>query len=215
MAALRDLADTNLLVRLVTRHDPEFALVRGGLRALLVQSARRCDTPQPMAECWHVSTRPSEHKGYGLTPLEADRRARRIERAFTWLLDSEVVSRERQRLIVAHAVSGMQVSDARLVVVMKGHDVTHLLTLNDDDCVRYAGITVVHLSRVPICISSGHTTRNRLLARGDTPDTACSSACMPHRREDVRGFKRYGFSGTTAVRLRAPSDLTPRFLMRS
>src|SRR4029453_12231001 len=111
MAALRDLADTNLLVRRVKRHDPEFALVRGGLRALLVQSARRCDTPQPMAECWHVSTRPSEHKGYGLTPLEADRRARRIERAFTWLLDSEVVSRERQRLIVAHAVSGMQVSD--------------------------------------------------------------------------------------------------------
>jgi hypothetical protein len=42
MAALRYLADTNILVRLVKRHDPECSLVRGVLRALLVQSARLC-----------------------------------------------------------------------------------------------------------------------------------------------------------------------------
>jgi hypothetical protein len=42
MAVRRDLADTNILVRLVTRHDPECSLVRGALRALLVQSARLC-----------------------------------------------------------------------------------------------------------------------------------------------------------------------------
>jgi predicted nucleic acid-binding protein len=76
MAALRYLADTNILVRLVKRNDPEFALVRGALRALLVQSARLCYTPQTMAEFWNVSTRPPERNGYGLTPLEADRRAR-------------------------------------------------------------------------------------------------------------------------------------------
>jgi predicted nucleic acid-binding protein len=143
MAAPRYLADTNILVRLAKRHDPECSLVRGALRALLVQSARLCYTPQTMAECWHVSTRPPERHGDGLTPLEADRRARRIERAFMWLPDSEAVSREWRRLIVAHAAAGVQVYDARLVAVMKGHDVIHLLTLNDRDVARYAGITDV------------------------------------------------------------------------
>ena len=150
MAALRYLADTNILVRLAKRHDPECSLVRGALRALLVQSARLCYTPQTMAECWHVSTRPPERHGDGLTPLEADRRARRIERAFMWLPDSEVISRAWRRLIVAHAVAGVQVYDARLVAVMKGHDVIHLLTLNDRDFARYAGITVVHPSQVAV-----------------------------------------------------------------
>ena len=59
MAALRYLADTNILVRLVKRNDPEFSLVRGALRALLMQSARLCYTPQTMAEFWNVSTRPA------------------------------------------------------------------------------------------------------------------------------------------------------------
>jgi predicted nucleic acid-binding protein len=150
MAALRDLADTNILVRLVKRHDPELALVRGALRALLVQSARRCDTPHTTAEFWHVSTRPPERHGCGLTPLEADRRARRIERAFTLLPDGEAVDREWRRLVVAHAISGVQVDDARLVAVMTVHDVTHLLTLNDRDVARDAGITVVHPSQVVV-----------------------------------------------------------------
>lgn len=150
MAARRDLADTNILVRLVKRNDPEVSLVRGALRALLVQSARLCYTPQTMAEFWHVATRPPERNGYGLTPLEADRRARRIERAFMLLPDGEAVYCEWRRLIVAHAVSGVKVYDARLVAVMKVHAVTHLLTLNDRDFARYAGITVVHPSQVAI-----------------------------------------------------------------
>ena len=71
-------------------------------------------------------------------------------RAFTLLPDGEAVYREWRRLIVAHAVSGVQVYDARLVAVMKVHDVTHLLTLNDRDVARYAEITVVHPSQVVV-----------------------------------------------------------------
>jgi predicted nucleic acid-binding protein len=55
MAALRYLADTNILVRLIKRNDPEFSLVRGALRALLVQSAHLCYTPQIMAESLSLS----------------------------------------------------------------------------------------------------------------------------------------------------------------
>jgi len=103
-----------------------------------------------MAEFWTVSTRPPERHGYGLTPLEADRRARRMERTFTLLPDGEAVYREWRRVVVAHAVAGVQVYDARLVAVMKVHDVTPLLTLNDRDFARDAGITVVHPSQVAV-----------------------------------------------------------------
>jgi hypothetical protein len=73
-----------------------------------------------------------------------------MERAFTRLPDGEAVSRGWRRLVVAHAVSGMQVYDARLVAVMRVHDVTPLLPLNDRDVARDAGITVVHPSRVVV-----------------------------------------------------------------
>jgi hypothetical protein len=43
MAVLRNLADTNTLVRLVKRHDPECSLVRGALRA-----RARAERPPPL-----------------------------------------------------------------------------------------------------------------------------------------------------------------------
>jgi hypothetical protein len=46
--------------------------------------------------------------------------------------------------VLAHAVSGAQVHDARLVAAMHVHGLTHLLTLNVPDFTRYPGITIVH-----------------------------------------------------------------------
>jgi len=76
--------------------------------------------------------------------MEADQRARRMERAFTLLADNERIHPEWRPLVLAHSVSGAQVYDARLVAAMYVHGVTHLLTLNDRDFIRYPGITVLH-----------------------------------------------------------------------
>ena len=51
--------------------------------------------------------------------------------------------------MVAHAVSGVQVHDARLVAAMHVHAVTHLLTLNDRDFTRYPDITAVNPRNKP------------------------------------------------------------------
>jgi hypothetical protein len=47
--------------------------------------------------------------------------------------------------VLMFRVSGVQVHDARLVAAMKIHRVSHILTFNTDDFVRYApeGITAV------------------------------------------------------------------------
>ena len=44
---------------------------------------------------------------------------------------------EWRRLVVNYGVSGVQVHDARLVATMLVHDVTHILTFNTQDFIRY------------------------------------------------------------------------------
>jgi predicted nucleic acid-binding protein len=144
MPGLSFLADTNVLLRLIKTNDPEFPLVRGAVRALKARGERLCYVPQNIVEFWNVCTRPTDRNGYGLLPRDADERARRVERAFTFLPENELIHPEWRRLVLAHAVPGAQVHDARLVAAMHVHGVTHLLTLNVRDLSRYLGITVVH-----------------------------------------------------------------------
>ena len=71
-------------------------------------------------------------------------KARWIERLFSFLADSAATHDEWRRLVVAHAVSRVQVHDARLVAAMLVHGVPNLLTLNVTDFSGYAAIAAVH-----------------------------------------------------------------------
>jgi hypothetical protein len=71
-----------------------------------------------------------------------------IEAGMVLLPDSEAVYREWRRIVVQHAVSGVQVHDARLVAAMRVHGVKHLLTLNVGDFGRYKGIVILDPSNV-------------------------------------------------------------------
>jgi len=103
-----------------------------------------CFTSQNLAEFWNVCTRPAPQNGYGLSIAETDRRAELIESSFTLLPDTEQVHTVWRRLIVVHSVVGVKVHDARLVAAMHVDGVAHLLTLDEQDFMRYSGITVVH-----------------------------------------------------------------------
>jgi predicted nucleic acid-binding protein len=138
------LADTNILLRLMKSNDPEFPVIRKAVYALKARGERLCYIPQNIVEFWSACTRPSGRNGYGLSPTEADERVQRVERAFSLLPDNELIHPEWRRLVLAHAVSGAQVHDTRLVAAMHVHGVANLLTLNVRDFVRYPGITVVH-----------------------------------------------------------------------
>jgi predicted nucleic acid-binding protein len=144
MAGVHYLVDTNVLLRLVKSNDPEFALARSATRALRARGDLLFFVPQNIVEFWNVCTRPADRNGYGLSPGEADERARRVERAFTLLPDNELIHAEWRRIVLAYSVSGAQVHDARLIAAMYVHGVTHLLTFNDRDFARYAGIAVAH-----------------------------------------------------------------------
>jgi predicted nucleic acid-binding protein len=147
--ALAYLLDTNILLRLSEKHSNEFRLVRPVLDFLAEKKVRLCYTSQNLIEFWNVSTRPIERNGHGLSIDEVDEEARGIETAFELLPDRETVHSEWRRLAVLYGVSGVQVHDAHIVAAMKVHGVKHILTLNDQDFVRYSEITAVHPSQVP------------------------------------------------------------------
>jgi len=142
------LLDTNILLRLAKRDSAEFSSIREALRLLDIANNSLCYTSQNLAEFWNVSTRPVAKNGHGLSTQETDSAARHIEKAFQLLPDTEAIHTEWRRLVVAYAVSGVQVHDARLVAAMKVHGVQYLLTLNDRDFARFKEVVPLHPSQV-------------------------------------------------------------------
>jgi predicted nucleic acid-binding protein len=139
------LVDTNILVRVTHRSDPQRRLAWQALTTLWSRGEPLYYTSQVLGELWNVCTRPMRARGgLGLTVEQTDRRVRLFERNLELLPDSLAVHEEWRRLLVAHAVSGVQVHDARLVAMMHAYQVSHLLTFNVADFRRYTGITVLH-----------------------------------------------------------------------
>jgi len=97
-----------------------------------------------MAEFWNVCTRPVDRNGLGLSIPETEWRTRAIESAMGLLVDGEAVHRELRRLVVAYEVRGAQVHDARLAAAMLVHGITCILTMDESDFTRFAGVTAVN-----------------------------------------------------------------------
>jgi predicted nucleic acid-binding protein len=143
------LFDTNVFLRLANTADPAHALARNALTALRRRHEILCFTPQVLVEFWSVCTRPASARGgFGLSPVAAERRVRVIERYFRLLPESVATYHEWRQLVVRHAVSGVQVYDARLVASMHVYGITHLLTFNAQDFIRYSHITVLEPQHV-------------------------------------------------------------------
>src|SRR6266481_4743784 len=130
MAIASCLVDTNILLRITRRSDPQHRMVDTALARLAGQGTTLYYTHQNIAELWNAMTRPVSRNGLGLTVVEAEREVRAIEAGMSLLPDSEAVYREWRRIVVQYGVQGVQVHDARLAAVMYVHRVSHILTLN-------------------------------------------------------------------------------------
>jgi len=144
MAIASCVVDTNVLLRITRRADPQHQLIVMALTQLTGRGTTLHYTHQNIAELWNVMTRPLVRNGLGLTVNEAEIAVRAIERGMTLLPDSEAVYHEWRRIILRYGVSGVQVHDARLAAAMYVHSVAHILTLNVPDFSRFGGLTPVH-----------------------------------------------------------------------
>jgi predicted nucleic acid-binding protein len=144
MALASCLVDTNILLRVARRLDPNHTLIEAALSRLIEQGTSLLYTAQNIAELWNAMTRPANRNGFGLTVAEADMQVRAIETGMSLLPDSEAIYLEWRRIVVVHEISGAQVHDARLVVSMYVHRVPHILTLNVADFARFSGLFPLH-----------------------------------------------------------------------
>lgn len=103
---------------------------------------------QNLIEFWAVATRSIADNGVGITAAQAVQELTKLKTLFGVLPDTADILPQWERLVVKHQVLGKQVHDTRLVVAMKVHGITHLLTFNIDDFKRYDEITVVNPSSV-------------------------------------------------------------------
>ena len=136
------LVDTDVLLRLFDRSDPNHGAIRTALKLLRSHGHSLVTTPQNIAEFWNVSTRPSTARGgFGQSVAMTDQRVRFIERFGVVLAESAAAYSDWRNLVLSLNVTGASVHDARIAALMRISGVTHILTLNARDFQRYPKIT--------------------------------------------------------------------------
>jgi predicted nucleic acid-binding protein len=91
MAIASCLVDTNILLRITRRSDPQHKVVDTALARLAGQDATLHYTHQNIAELWNAMTRPVTRNGLGLTAAEAEQEVQAIESGMSLLPDSEAL----------------------------------------------------------------------------------------------------------------------------
>jgi predicted nucleic acid-binding protein len=104
MALASCLVDTNILLRITRRTDPQHKVVDTALARLAGEGAILHYTHQNIAELWNAMTRPIARNGLGLTAAEAEREVQAIESGMSLLPDGEAVYREWRRIVVQYGV---------------------------------------------------------------------------------------------------------------
>jgi hypothetical protein len=74
---------------------------------------------------------------------KADAELTKVTTSLETLYDSRAVIDELRRLVLLYSVSGKSVHDTRLVAAMNVNAVSHLLTINTRDFMRFVGIGVL------------------------------------------------------------------------
>ena len=135
--------DSNILLRLAEPKHRMHPETRDSTAVLLRGGHELCIFPQSIYEFWVVTTRPQDKNGLGMEPSEAAVELNRFLVTFDLLADTSAVFPEWVSLVGTHKVKGKPAHDARIVAAMNVHAVTHLLTFNDADFLRYPTITVL------------------------------------------------------------------------
>ncbi|MBX9790247.1 MAG: type II toxin-antitoxin system VapC family toxin [Pirellulales bacterium] len=140
---MKILLDTSIVVRLSERDALENQRAKLATATLPELGFECCIIPQIVYEYWSVATRSAAQNGLGLSPEETARDVSQYLLAFALLRDERTVFERWHQLVIQHDVRGKSVHDARIVAAMQRHGISHLLTLNSADFLRYRDITVV------------------------------------------------------------------------
>ncbi len=134
------LVASNLLLRSVQVSSPLHTPANRAVATLLARGERIFLVPQVLVEFWAVTTRPAGLNGLGLPIAAAQAETVRLKQMFPLLPDNALIHPAWENLVHTVGVSGKQVHDARLVAAMHVHGVSHVLTFNGSDFVRFQSV---------------------------------------------------------------------------
>ena len=135
--------DTGVLLRAFEESDPHHQTVRQMLKTSRRAGWELITFPQNMAELWVVSTRPTDHNGYGQSTEATMKRIAFLERLGVVLPEHPESYETWKRLVVENQVQGKPTHDARIVAQMFAHGLSTIITLNPKDFLRYSALTVL------------------------------------------------------------------------
>ena len=136
------LLDANVLLRLSQPGHTHEPVAVHAVRTLK-QDNRLVLVPQTIYEYWVVATRPIEANGLGFEISTAVAERDRFLSLFPLLRDERAIFEQWSHLSADHEVKGPKAHDTRYVAAMMRHGLSHILTFNEKDFRRYAGITVL------------------------------------------------------------------------
>lgn len=140
---MRILVDTNVILRFSDPSHAQHRVAATALELLETQGHELRLVPQVVYEYWVAGTRPLENNGLGFSPAELQQFLTDIVALLPLLRDERVVFDHWLKLAGTHDVRGKKAHDTRLAAAMLRHEVTHLLTFNGADFLRYPHVTVI------------------------------------------------------------------------
>ena len=139
---MKILLDTNMILRLEDTGHVQHTLARSAVDWIDANGHDAVIVPQVMYEYWVVATRPVEHNGLGLSTEKTSQAVNEWGTVFQLLRDEPGIFGQWHDLVTIHDVKGKSAHDARLVAAMKRHGLTHIVTFNKADFVRFGEIQV-------------------------------------------------------------------------
>ena len=143
------LIDTNVLLRLA---DEKHAMHLTASAAIEVYRRTKvlCIFPQNLYEFLVVATRPLKVNGLDYTQSEAMGVIASLERFYKLVPETPAVYTHWKAILNDFVVNGKLGHDAHLVAGMLANGITEILTFNDQDFIRFTGITTVNPKNVVV-----------------------------------------------------------------
>jgi len=137
------LPDSNILLRLVNKNDPNHLNVRQSIKKLEIEGEELVVIPQVLVEFWVVATRPVDVNGLGMGPDEAEVELEKLQNLFPVLSENEDIFIQWRALVTTLKISGKPSHDARIAAAMMVYDVDKILTFNTGHYKRFTKITAL------------------------------------------------------------------------
>jgi predicted nucleic acid-binding protein len=139
------LADTNVLLRLARREDPQHQTARAAIGLLRSRDGESfAIAPQSLYEMYVVCSRPISANGLEMTSEQSCAEITKARSLFQLLPETAQIYTTWERLIGQYPVHGKRAHDARLVAMMIEHHVPRLLTFNDSDFRQFTEIVLLN-----------------------------------------------------------------------